>query len=232
MLTHSCAAELRLQRALDRRYRWPSRVAGFEATARYRGGEAGWGATVRVSVTGPACEVGPGRGDPRVVRAIGEPIDALRRPSVLDLCLPWPKQSSTLKAGRGELIRVDDPSRTTLRITGGELAEVHRDLGRHRVAWRIDQWRAALDGRVLPASMLVTFDDRATGAVSWFERVNDDYEDLGGVLVPVRRRVVRWADHRRTTSDLQLLFPTLLERSVEADRAPLASAARPERAHL
>ena len=214
MLTMSCTAELRLDQALDRRYRWPARFAGFEATAHFDPGAhpssvrpaGAVDAVVRVPTVG-AVQLRATDGRPDLLAAVGDLVDGVRRPSVLQACLPWPKEREVLKAGRGELLRVSDPARTTLRLTDGQLAEVHRDRGEHRVAWRIDRWHRAPDGRVVPASMLVSVDDRFTGRPLWFDRVNDEYEPLDGVLVPTRRRVVRWIDHRRCTSELRLLVP-------------------------
>jgi hypothetical protein len=206
VLTMSCSAELRLDRALERRYRWPSDFAGFDATARLGiGGESGSTreAEIRVPGSGPAR---PHQGEaPDLVAAVEELIDGLRRPWVLHACLPWPKQSAWSTASRGELLRVADPARTTLRLHGDQLVEVRRDVGDRRVAWRIDRWHPAPAGGVLPSSVLVSVADRRTGRAQWFDRVNDEYQELDGVLVPTRRRTVRWIDHRRVTSDLQLL---------------------------
>ena len=227
MLTMSCSAELRLDRALARRYRWPRDFPGFEASARLSpGADAGSAvdAVVRVPTSGAphllapidAADASMAGSDPcgaarvELLAAIDGLVDGLRRPWVLQACLPWPKQSEQLKAGRGELPRVADPARTTLRLTDGHLAEVHRDRGDHRVAWRIDRWFAAPGGRVVPASMLVTVDDRTTGRALWFERVNDEYDVVDGVLVPTRRRTVRWLDHRRGTTELRLMVPTVV----------------------
>jgi hypothetical protein len=129
VLTNSCAAELRLDRALDARYRWPRDFPGFEATVRLSpmGDPAGSvEAGVRVPAAGSVLLIpDPGqksgqKSGPMIQAALAALVDAPRQPSVLRACLAWPKRTERLDRGRGELIRVDDPARTTLRLSQGQ----------------------------------------------------------------------------------------------------------------
>lgn len=189
-------------------YRFPADFSGFVATVAVTG--EGWVAQGSVTVGGPSA----------VDLALDAPEDE-RVWSAKELASlvahRWHQPYDTgdgrhQKEGGpdeahplGRLVRlVGGPHSSSYRVLDGHVSQVERHMGPMRFSVVVHERAPAPDRRAVPSTFTVSYWNTASGALARTDAYLDAYTEVGGVLLPRRRRVVTATDDGLTVRELRL----------------------------
>lgn len=218
------AAHRLLRRAYEAGYRFPEGFCGFEAALYYA-----WDSECRsgtVEVRSPS--------DIRITGSIDDADGRLRREISSIVAHRWPL-SYDVADGRhrlsplepeehplGTLVRVeDDGMDSTYRIQGGHIQQIERSVGGKRFSINIQERSYTGDGRALPAHFCAVYwenkRDAAEKRLTRTDIYRDGYIPVGGVYLPLSRRVVTTDDSGTSIWQILLHDHRLLESSEKDD---------------
>jgi hypothetical protein len=90
----------------------------------------------------------------------------------------------------GRLVRVEDGMRSSYRIQGGLISQINREMGGLRFSINIQERVFTGDGRTLPVHSCVVYWDADEDRLLRTELYRDGYLPVGGVHLPLSRRII------------------------------------------
>lgn len=211
------AAHRMLRRAYEASYRFPEGFGGFTAALYYA-----WDAECRsgtLEVRSPS--------DIRITGSVEDADGRLRRELSSIVGHRWPLSYDeadgrhrlsleTEEHPLGTLVRVeDDGMDSAYRIQSGHIQQIERSVGGKRFSINIQERSYTGDGRALPAHFCAVYwKINGGGAQERLVRTDiyrDKYMPVGGVYLPLNRRVVTAADSGTSIWQVMLRDHRLLE---------------------
>jgi hypothetical protein len=104
----------------------------------------------------------------------------------------------------GRLVSIEDRMDSSYRIGGGRINEINRTHGGSRFTIVIQDRREAPDGRAVSTAFTVSHWDAENGRLLRADAYTDAFVDVGGLLLPSRRRVATASDAGLTVRELEL----------------------------
>lgn len=209
------AAHRLLRRAYEATYRFPEGFGGFEAALYY--------------ARDPACRSGTveirSPSDIRITGSIED--ERLRRELSSIVSHRWPLSYEDAdgrhrlsiepeKHSLGTLVRVeDDGTDSTYHVHGGHIQQIERSVGGRRFSINIQERNYTDDGRALPAHFCAVYwqidGDGMEKRLVRTDIYRDGYIPVGGVYLPLSRRVVTADDSGTSIWQILLRDHRLLE---------------------
>jgi len=116
------------------------------------------------------------------------------------------------KKVNGELVQLlDDPFKSTYRVSEETIREVHRTVGAVRFVISVAERAIAHDGRYLPSQFAVFHWSTDTGRLLRADQYQDSYTRVGDVHLPAGRRVTTATDDGLTVREFRLTGHALVE---------------------
>lgn len=110
----------------------------------------------------------------------------------------------------GRLVLLNDALKSSYRVKDRIVTEVTRTMGDTRFTITVLETTPVEKGKYLPRHFVVTYFDRATGAIQRVQSYTDRYEKVAGIWLPTSRRVILADGGRMTTRIIELQNPRLL----------------------
>lgn len=175
-------------------YRWPVGFAGFRADLTFQDGRAVFGGSLEVALRPggpPKLEVALDGADRDQVQWVSRQLTRMvthRQEAAFDKTVTVVEEPS--EHPLGVLLRADDRFSTLFRVRGDWITEVTRHLP--EAVNRVFHLRRvqAHDGRYLPAHLVSTRADPATGLIAAMDLIEDAYLEADGVMLPRSRSVI------------------------------------------
>jgi hypothetical protein len=111
----------------------------------------------------------------------------------------------------GRLVSIADRMDSSYRVGGGRINEINRTHGGSRFTIVIQERAEAPDGRAVSTAFTVSHWDAATARLLRADAYTDAFADLGGLLLPSRRRVATASDAGLTVREVELTAHELLD---------------------
>lgn len=211
LLGNPAAHEL-MRRAYEAAYRFPQGFEGFGASVYYARDLESWAGSVEVSSPsnvrfGDTLGGADGRLGQELASIVGhrwpapyEEADGRHRLTL---------DSSEHPLGR--LVRVeDDGMDSSYRVQGGHISQVNRSVGGLRFSIHIQERTFTGGGRALPVHFCVVYWDVTEGRVVRTDIYRDGYIPVGGIHLPLSRRITTADDSGITTRQILLRDHELL----------------------
>ena len=194
------AADAALEEAQRTGYRYPPEFRGFTAVMALDDDGGGAGESrVSVSVEDAGVSVeGSSGADPWALEQIRSMVSHRLGRAYEAGDGRFPKRLVEHEGPLGALIEVDDGMRSSYRVSHGQITLVTRRPGGTRFSIAVQERTEAGAGAFLPQAFTVFYWD-AEGALVASEAFSDRYVDVGSLLLPASRRVVR-ADRNGVTA--------------------------------
>lgn len=110
----------------------------------------------------------------------------------------------------GTLIEVRDGSGTAYRVLGGQVSYIRRNHGGLRLEITLHHRETVRDGRTLPVQFAISYWDAGLDLLLRTDSYTDEYAPVGGLYLPVFRRVVSAAREGLSVRQLMLKDHELL----------------------
>lgn len=194
-----------LRGAYDAVYRYPPDFEGFSAGIHYAWDQESWGGSVRVETPADIRHEGGIRGCDEHFRwelasMVGHHWHLPFEEAEGGMELSLEKRENPL----GRVVRVEDGLDSKYRVQGGQVCQIERRFRDLRFSINIQQRDFAEDGRTLPVHFCVVYWSVGSGRLVRTDIYRDGYKKVGGIHLPLSRRIITADDSGTTTR--QILF--------------------------
>lgn len=194
-----------LRGAYEAVYRYPREFGGFAAGVHYAWDQESWGGSVRVeSPSSIRYEGGISNADEQfrweLASMVGHHWHLPFEEAEGGMPLSLERRENPL----GRVVRVEDGLDSKYRIQGGQVLQIERRFKDLRFSINIQQRDFTQDGRTLPVHFSVVYWSVDGGRLVRTDIYRDGYKKVGGMHLPLSRRIITADDSGSTTR--QILF--------------------------